>query len=86
MKFTQTDNNKRHTRFDDVKIGQIFFCGDIAYMCTNCFDGEYDSANAVTLSGSGVGRLAYFEDQEEVDILTINPEINYEAGDIKSWI
>ena len=77
---------KKHTKFDDVKIGQIFLCGDNAYMCTNYIDGDYDCANAVTLSGSVVGQLVYFEGCEEVDILTIEPEIKYEAEDIKSWI
>ena len=86
MKFTQTNQSKRHTKFDDVKVGQIFLCADVAYMCTNYIDGDYDQANAVTLSGSEVGKLAYFEGQEEVDILTIEPEIKYEAEDIKSWI
>lgn len=86
MKFTQIDKSKRHAKYDDVKVGQIFLCTDVAYMCTNYIDGDYDCANAVTLSGGQIGQLAYFDGSEEVDILTIEPEIKYEAGDIKSWI
>ena len=33
MKFIQTSKSKRHTTFDDVKVGQIFLCADVAYMC-----------------------------------------------------
>ena len=86
MRFIQTSKSKRHTTFDDVKVGQIFLCADVAYMCTDYIDGDYDQANAVTLSSSEVGKLAYFEGHEEVDILTIEPEIKYGAEDIKSWI
>ena len=86
MKFTQIGKRERHTKFEDVKIGQIFFWCKEAYMCTDFICGDSRCANAVILSGSEVGKLAYFENYEAVSILTIEPEIKYEAGDIKSWI
>lgn len=88
MKFTEIGKSKRHAKFSDVKQGQIFFMLGNVYIATeevvsNCED---ININAVCLSGGNVGMTMWIEDDEDVAILSIEPEIIYTTDDVVAWI
>lgn len=88
MKFTEIGKSKRHAKFSDVKQGQIFFMFGNVYIATeevvsNCED---INVNAVCLSGVDIGMTMWVEDDENVAILTIEPEIIYTADNVVAWM
>ena len=86
MKFQSVSRSKRHTKFYDACIGDVFFAHGFVYMKTSPFEDESDIVNAVQLDGSSKGGLTYFEEDEDVSILTTEIVVNYEENDIKSWV
>jgi hypothetical protein len=88
MKFTEIGKSKRHAKFSDVKQGQIFFMFGNVYVATEEVVSNYEdiNVNAVCLSGGSVGMTMWVEDDEEVAILAIEPEIVYTADDVVAWI
>ena len=88
MKFTEIGKSKRHAKFSDVKQGQIFFMFCNVYVATEevVSDCEDINVNAVCLSGRDVGMTVWVEDDEDVTILAIEPEIIYTADDVVTWI
>ena len=86
MKFQQISKSKRHTKFDDARIGEIFFSRGFCYMKTSPFEDDNDIVNAVQLNGIEQGELTFFEEDEDVDIFKNEIVINYEADDVLSWI
>ena len=86
MKFQSICKSKRHAKFYDARIGDIFFAHNFAYMKTSHFEDDNDIVNAVQLDGLNKGELVFFEEDEDVSILTTEIIINYEEEDVKSWV
>ena len=86
MKFQSVCKSKRHTKFYDARVGDIFFAHNFVYMKTSHFEDDNDIVNAVQLDGLGKGALVFFEEDEDVSILTTEVIINYEEEDVKSWV
>jgi hypothetical protein len=86
MKFQQISKSKRHAKFYDTHIGDIFFAHGFTHMKTSHFEDDNDIVNAVQLDGLSKGELVFFEEDEDVSILTTEIIINYEEEDIKSWV
>lgn len=86
MKFQSISKSKRHAKFYDVHLGDVFFTHGFAYIKTSRFEDDNDIVNAVQLDGLGKGDLVFFEEDDEVSILTTEIIINYEEEDVKSWV
>lgn len=86
MKFQQISKSKRHTKFYDVCVGEIFFADGFSFMRTSDFGKDNNWVNAVQLDGTCKGDLIFFEDETDVDIFKSEVIINYEANEILSWI
>lgn len=86
MKFQSISKSKRHTKFYDVRMGEIFFAKGFSYMKTSPFEDDNDIVNAVQLDGIGKGELTFFEEDDDVNILKNEVVINYEADDVLSWV
>ena len=86
MKFQSVCNSKRHAKFYDARMGDIFFARGFVYMKTSHFEDDNDIVNAVQLDGLDKGELVFFEEDEDVSILTSEITINYEEENVKSWI
>jgi hypothetical protein len=86
MKFQPISRSKRHTKFEDARVGEIFFAMGFSYMKTSRFEDDNDVVNAVQLDGIEKGELAFFEEDEDIDILKSEVVINYEVDEVVSWI
>jgi hypothetical protein len=86
MKFQQISRSKRHAKFHDACIGEIFFARGFSYMKTSYFEDDNDVVNAVQLDGMEKGELMFFEEDEDIDILKNEVVINYETDEVLSWV
>ena len=86
MKFQSVSQSKRHAKFYDVRIGEIFFVRGFAYMKTSHYEDDDNVINAVRLDGFDKGALTFFDEEDDVDILKSEVVINYKVDEVLSWV